>query len=305
MWIVVTFLATILQTLRTAAQARLRADLSVNAAELCALHPRRTTINYSLHTCRLVVGRRYANNPFALLVYRHRRRYCANRRTIALLTAFDRRDFAIGTVYSKTEVIQVAVFSAVIVGEPLQLWGWVSVIAVLVGVVKLASPSDTPLRQLIAHRDYAAQAGVLAGAGFALASVGIRWASTSLGEHPALVRGLITLAAMNTAQTIVNGVWIRVREPKSIGIIFRHWRRTLPVGAMSVGGSAAWAIAMSMETAAKVRSLGQLELLLTFVVSRVWLQQQHRRSEFVASARAYRNSRRHRVGVTRRRLLGC
>jgi drug/metabolite transporter (DMT)-like permease len=88
---------------------------------------------------------------------------------------------------------------------------------------------------------------------------------------------------MNTAQTIVNGIWIRMREPESIGIIFRHWRRTLPVGAMSVGGSAAWAIAMSMETATKVRSLGQLELLLTFVVSRVWLRQQHRRSEFVAS----------------------
>ena len=78
---------------------------------------------------------------------------------------------------------------------------------------------------------------------------------------------------MNAAQTIVNGVWIRVREPESIGIIFRHWRRTLPVGAMSMGGSAAWAIAMSMETATKVRSLGQLELLLTFVVSRVWLRQ--------------------------------
>jgi drug/metabolite transporter (DMT)-like permease len=52
---------------------------------------------------------------------------------------------------------------------------------------------------------------------------------------------------------------------------------------MSVGGSAAWAIAMSMETATKVRSLGQLELLLTFVVSRVWLRKQHRRSELVAS----------------------
>ena len=283
MWIVVTFLATIFQTLRTAAQTRLRPDLSVNAASY---------VRYilgaplSIAACMLAVWWSADGMPtipvrFWFIVTAAGVAQIVG--TIALLTAFDRRDFAIGTVYSKTEVIQVAVFSTVIVGEPLQLWGWVSVIAVLVGVVKLASPSDTPLRQLIAHRDRAAQAGVLAGAGFALASVGIRWASTSLGEHPALVRGLITLAAMNTAQTIVNGIWIRMREPESIGIIFRHWRRTLPVGAMSVGGSAAWAIAMSMETATKVRSLGQLELLLTFVVSRVWLRQQHRRSEIVAS----------------------
>ena len=283
MWIVVTFLATIFQTLRTAAQARLRPDLSVNAASYV-----RYILGAPISITACVLAIWWSSEGIPTIPMRFWFIVTAAGiaqivATIALLTAFDRRDYAIGTVYSKTEVIQVAVFSAVIVGEPLRLWGWVSVIAVLIGVVKLASPSDTPLRQLLTKRDRAAQAGVLAGAGFALASVGIRWASTTLGEHPALIRGLVTLAAMNTAQTVVNGIWIRVREPDSFSTIFRHWKRTLPVGAMSVGGSAAWAIAMSLETAAKVRSLGQLELLLTFLVSRVWLQQRHHRNEFIAS----------------------
>ncbi|MGA0325258.1 MAG: EamA/RhaT family transporter, partial [Ilumatobacteraceae bacterium] len=130
MWIVVTFLATIFQTLRTAAQARLRPDLSVNAASY---------VRYilgaplSIAACMLAVWWSADGMPtipvrFWFIVTAAGIAQIVG--TIALLTAFDRRDFAIGTVYSKTEVIQVAVFSTVIVGEPLQLWGWVSVIAV-------------------------------------------------------------------------------------------------------------------------------------------------------------------------------
>src|SRR5829696_5556279 len=40
--------------------------------------------------------------------------------TVALLHSFRMRDFAVGTVYSKTEVIQVALLSAVLLGEPLE-----------------------------------------------------------------------------------------------------------------------------------------------------------------------------------------
>ena len=138
MWIVVTFLATIFQTLRTAVQARLRADLSVNAASY---------VRYilgaplSITACILAVWWSADGMPtiplrFWLIVTAAGIAQIVG--TIALLTAFDRSDFAIGTVYSKTEVIQVAMFSAVIVGEPLRFWGWLSVIVVLVGVVKLA-----------------------------------------------------------------------------------------------------------------------------------------------------------------------
>ena len=45
--------------------------------------------------------------------------------TIALLRAFRERDFAIGTVYSKSEVIAVAVIGAIGLGEALQLAGLV------------------------------------------------------------------------------------------------------------------------------------------------------------------------------------
>ena len=46
--------------------------------------------------------------------------------TLALLRSFDLRDFAIGTVYSKTEVILVAIVAALALGEPLRPLGWVA-----------------------------------------------------------------------------------------------------------------------------------------------------------------------------------
>src|SRR3546814_7667838 len=47
--------------------------------------------------------------------------------TIALLRSFQARGFAVGTVYSKTEVIQVAIVGALVLGEPLRPLGWVEI----------------------------------------------------------------------------------------------------------------------------------------------------------------------------------
>ena len=283
MWILVTLLATVFQTVRTAAQGRLRNVLSVNAAGYV-----RYVIGAPLAIGAAVIiftigGHDLPTVPTRFWAIVTLAGVAQIIGTIALITAFDQRDYAIGTVYSKTEVIQVAVFSAVLVGEPLAPLGWVASALVLLGVVRLAVPMGTPLTSVLRLGDPAAIAGVIAGGGFALAATGIRWASSSLGDEPALPRAVLTLAAMNTVQTIVNGAWLLWREPTAFRSLANHWRRTLPVGVLSVAGSASWAIAMSLESAAKVRTLGQAELLLAFVISHQFLRERHHRSEFIAS----------------------
>ena len=284
MWIVVTLVATVIQTVRTAAQGRLRSHLSVNGAGYARyLFGAPIALGASIIVFGLA-GVDLPDIPWRFWPIVTAAGIAQIIGTIALITAFDRRDFAIGTVYAKTEVIQVAIFAAVIVGEPLEPLGWIAAVVVLAGVVRLAIPTGTTIRSVLRLTDRAAIAGVVAGGGFALASVGIRWSSTTLGDHPAAVRALVTLAAMNTTQAIVNGLWLRWREPGGVTRVIGHWRRTLPVGVLSVCGSGGWALAMSLESAAKVRTLGQSELLLTFVVSRLWLRERHSRAELLASA---------------------
>jgi len=284
MWIAVTLVATVIQTTRTAAQGRLRPHLSVDGASYARYL---LGTPFALVACVIVfplAGVDLPDIPWRFWPIVIGAGIAQIIGTIALITAFDRRDFAIGTVYAKTEVIQVAIFAALIVGEPLAPLGWVAAVVCLAGVVRLAIPAGTRPGSVLRLTDRAAVAGAIAGGGFALASVGIRWSSTTLGDHPAVVRALVTLAAMNTSQMILNGIWMRRREPGGITRVVAHWRRTLPVGLLSVCGSACWALAMSLESAAKVRTLGQSELLLTFAVSHLWLRERHTRAEMVASA---------------------
>lgn len=202
--------------------------------------------------------------------------------TIALLTSFKLRDFALGTVYSKTEVILVAIVGAVALGEPLQPLGWVSALVVMAGVAWLASQGS--LTSLLRRAgDPAALMGVVAGGLFAVAAVGIRGASQELGDAPAFDRALVTLTAMLLLQTLLNGAFFVVTDAGQIGRTIRAWRPAIAVGVFSLLGSISWAWAVTLENAAKVRSLGQVELVIAFAIAHVTLGERHVRSDYLAS----------------------
>jgi drug/metabolite transporter (DMT)-like permease len=203
--------------------------------------------------------------------------------TVALLRSFQARDFAIGTVYAKTEVIQIAVLSAVALGEPLRPLGWVAAVACTLGVAWLAGHGDlgAVLRRA---GDPAALLGIVAGGLFGAAAVGIRGASGSLGDAPALDRAVLTLAALLTIQALVNGAWLAATDRPELGRTFVQWRAAVPVGFLSLGGTLGWSLAVTLENAAKVRTLGQVELLLAFAISHRRLGEEHTRGEVVASA---------------------
>lgn len=203
--------------------------------------------------------------------------------TIALLRSFRARDFALGTVYAKTEVIQVAVVGALLLGEPLAPLGWLAAIVCTLGVAWLAGHGrlGTVLRRA---GDPAALLGIAAGGLFGAAAVGIRAASGTLGDGPAFDRALLTLTAMLTIQTIANGAYLAGRDPGELRRTVECWRVAVPVGVLSLAGSTGWAWAVTLENAAKVRTLGQVELLLAFALSHRRHAESHTPAELWASA---------------------
>ena len=203
--------------------------------------------------------------------------------TIALLQSFRMRDFAVGTVYAKTEVILVAVVSAVALGEPLGPLGWIGAVICVAGVAWLAAP-DRITDVLRLAGDPAALMGILAALGFALAATGIRAASNSLGDGPTWNRALLTLTVMLGIQTLVNGAQLAATDRSGLRGVFTNWRLAIPVGVLSIAGSTCWAVAVTLTDATRVRTLGQVELVLAFAISVVWLRERHTRSEYAASA---------------------
>ena len=202
--------------------------------------------------------------------------------TVALLRSFRERDFAIGTVYSKSEMIAVAAIGAVGLGDALAVGGWVGAAIVMLGVAMLAS-NGSPASLVRRAGDRAALLGLAAGLFFALAAVFIRAASRTMGNTPAFDRALVTLMAMLTIQTAINTVGFAVIDPKALPNALRAWRPAVLVGLFSLLGSIGWAWALTLENAAKVRTLGQVELVIAFAIAYVKLGERHARSDYAAS----------------------
>ena len=65
----------------------------------------------------------------------------------------------------------------------------------------------------------------------------------------------------------------RLREPGELTRVVRGWRIASLVGVSGMLGSAAWFTAMTLENAAYVRAVGQVELVFTFIASYLFFRE--------------------------------
>ena len=189
--------------------------------------------------------------------------------TALLLRVMAERNFALGVAYSKTEIIQVAVFALVFLGDRVNLVTWLAVACGTLGVL-LLSPADRarPLRTMLTGwTSRTALIGLASGAGFALAAVGYRGAALA-AQAEFLMAGAYTLVAAQLVQTLLLGGWLLARNPQVVRRVLRAWRASLFAGFMGAAASAGWFTAMAIEPVAHVRTLGLVELLFSYVVSR-------------------------------------
>lgn len=218
--------------------------------------------------------------------------------TAALLRAMEARGFALGVAYAKTEVLMVALFGLLVLGDPLGLPLLAAVLLATLGVLLLA-PADPerPLRALATGwAEPAARFGLLAGAGFGLSAVGFRGAALQL-MHAAtvlpaavppvaalqppspLAAALLTLVCALALQTLVMGAWLAARQPAVLRAVLALWRPSLGAGALGALASAGWFTAFALHSAAAVRTLGLVELVFSVLVSRQLFRERISRRE--------------------------
>ena len=68
-------------------------------------------------------------------------------------------------------------------------------------------------------------------------------------------------------QTAMMGAWFLFFDRVELKRCFVEWRRAVPVGLIGMAGSVCWFTAFTLQNAAYVRALGQIELLFTFAAS--------------------------------------
>lgn len=201
--------------------------------------------------------------------------------TFLLIHLFSHRNFAVGTAYSRTEPAQAALFALVFFGETVTA-GALAAIAISVFGVMLISVAHMHMswRNLVASvlaRN--ALIGLASGTLFGVAAVAYRAASLSLGGPNFMMQAAVTLAWTISLQTVVMAAWMVWKDRAEIGRIARAWKVSLFTGFVGATASFGWFMAMTLQQAAVVKALAQVEMLFTFAASVFFFKEKINRIE--------------------------
>lgn len=281
LWIPITIAAAFLQNLRSAAQKHLKGVMGTTGATFARF-------GFGLPFAWLFVvllhfGAGYALPPlspsfFLWAIVGGVTQIVA---TFLLIHLFSFRNFAVGTAYSRTEPAQAAVFGLIFLSETVTA-GVVAAICISVLGVMLISVAHTAVsaRSLIVSTfSRNALIGLASGTAFGISAVAYRAASLALGGPNFMMQGAFTLAFAIVVQTALMLAWMLWREREEISRIGRAWKPALFTGLMGASASFGWFMAVTLQQAAVVKSLAQIEMIFTFAVSVFYFREKINRLE--------------------------
>ena len=199
--------------------------------------------------------------------------------TAALLLAMKERNFAVAITLSKTEVLQVALFGAIFLHELPTAWALFAMVLATLGVFLLTLPPRGQLFSLSAWFSKSAMYGVICGACFAIATIGFRGAAVELNAETPWLSGAWGVLFAQAMQTVGLGAWVQFKTERGLAPLFRAWKISMIAGSMGAAASLAWFSAYAMQSAASVRTLGMVEVVFSYIVSRKFFSESFSRPE--------------------------
>lgn len=186
-----------------------------------------------------------------------------------LIQMFSHRNFTVGTAYSRTEPAQAALFGLIFLGDRLSAGTLAAIAISLVGVVLIsvarsASNASALLRSVFSRT---AALGLASGTVFGIAAVGYRAASLSLGGPNFMMQAAVTLLVAIVLQTVIMLVWMGLKSPGELAKVRAAWKISAMVGLVGATASFGWFMAMTLQSAAAVKALAQVEMIFTFASS--------------------------------------
>ena len=276
-WITFTLLAVFMQSLRTASQKQVSKRISIQAATLV----------------RFLFGIKFAALYFFLVMRLYQPIHIELTSkfiipgalasvsqilaTVFLIKVLTLRNFSVGTALAKTEALLTAILGAMFFSAHLSFWGYFSVFFGVCGLL-VASNWKVTLRDFSDNQSI--RYGIGAGLGFALASLWIRDASLSL-EIPLIVSAAAVLFYMVVLQSLICLTWISLKEPEQFAKIRNNLGTCLFIGFSGVAGSIGWFTAMSLQNAALVKTLGQVEFIVSLLITYLYFGEKISRREYL------------------------
>lgn len=196
--------------------------------------------------------------------------------TALMVRLFKLKNYAIGIGLAKSEAILAALVGVACLNETLSPLGWAGV--ALGGVaVFLISGGGSPARLTPG----VLLTGLASGLCFAFTSLLVRQASLHLAPLPYLHRAAWVLASVITFQCLSMLAALAWLRPATLRALWQQRRLAAAVSLASFLASFGWFGAMSIQSVAIVKTLGQIEIFFSLLVSLYWFREKLARADHI------------------------
>jgi drug/metabolite transporter (DMT)-like permease len=266
LWVPVTLMAAAAQTARNATQRRLTAEIgTLGATKVRFLYGLPVAALFLLLVA-LVTGESVPTPGGAGLAYLVAGAVSQIAATALMLVAMKARSFSITTAYIKTEPVLTAIAGYLLIGDALTPWKVAGILVATAGVIVASAPRQVAAGMLAELRP--AFLGIVAGGLFGLSAVAFRGAILELPSGGFVMRATTILVWSLATQTLLLVAWLAVADRRALTASFRVWQPSLAAGFLGALASQCWFVGFALTSAANVRTLALVEVLMALVVSR-------------------------------------
>ena len=200
--------------------------------------------------------------------------------TFVLLYLFRFANFVVGTSLSKTEVIQVAIFEYLIIGDKLNKFGITGIIISTIGVIILSIKDlSLFLKNLLSKTTLI---GLSAGLFLGLSVVYFRAAALTLENFDSnFEKAISTLFFGLVIQTTLVTFYLIIFEKTQFKKLYENKYECFIAGLAGFLATLSWFYAFTLVQSSFVRAIGQIELLFSYVSSKYMFKEKVKITEIL------------------------
>lgn len=254
MWIIITLVASLLQTLRNSFQRELTQKAGVWAGTWVRFAFGVPITFLALIIVVMMRGSFNLNVGFYYYLVCFIGAVAQVVATAALLGSMERSSFAIGVTFNNSSVILTALYGVAFLGDHLKVLAWCGILLSTVGII-IASLPKGGIGKQIDWKDAAMAAGlgILSGALFAISTNSYRVAVNLVEHNPNFYSSIITVLIVQLMQAIFLGGIMFVLQRRQLIMALDDWKSSLNAGWAGAIGSILWFVALGLMPAAIVR----------------------------------------------------
>lgn len=274
-WILFTLMAAFMQAWRNAFQKQLSTTVDVYGVTLARFIfalPLALLYISCLYHFQPVTDSVHFNLRFAIYVLIAALSQIAA--TALMVQLFKQKNYAIGVGLAKSEAVLAAIIAVVFLSDHLSLLGWFGVAVGGFAVFLMSKGRD--------FSDFSVQTlciGIGSGLCFAITSLLVREASLELTNLPFIHRAAWVLLMVIGTQCFLLLMYLGIFRRATLWAMWQRIGLTFRVSLCSFLASLGWFSAMSMQSVPIVKTLGQVEIIFSMLISAYFFKEKLARAE--------------------------